>query len=78
MVLAEDNKGLLIAWTMRFMPLWNELSQQFIDVIQRAIRAHFKDEQVRWIRGFAYTIFSKAMFLASVKTKITFGKPLKT
>ena len=44
-----------------FMPLWNELSEQFINVIQRAIRAHFQVEQVRWIRGFAYTIFSKAM-----------------
>ena len=43
------------------MPLWNELSEQFIDVIQRAVRAHFKGEQVQWIRGFAYTIFSKVM-----------------
>ena len=46
---------------MKFMPLWNELSEKFIDVIQRAVRVHFKGEQVRWIRGFAYTIFSKAM-----------------
>lgn len=77
MVLAEDNKGLLIAWTMRFMPLWNELSEKFIDVIQRAVRVHFKGEQVRWIRGFAYTIFSKAMFLASVKTKTNIWKTIE-
>lgn len=54
-------EGLLIAWTMRFMPLWNEMSKKFIDVVQRAVRVHFKGEQVQWIGGFAYTIFSKAM-----------------
>lgn len=57
------------------MPLWNELSEKLIDVIQRPGGVHLKREQVWWIRGFAYTMFSRqwSVTFALQKTNFDFA-----
>ena len=46
---------------LRFMPLWNKFSSEFIDIIQGAARASFRQHKICWIRGLSYTLLAKAM-----------------
>ena len=63
-------KGLLLAWTMRFMPLWNKFSSEFIDIIQGAVRAFFQQQKICWIRGLSYTLLAKEMVVIHIAVHI--------
>ncbi|XP_078368398.1 uncharacterized protein LOC144652248 isoform X2 [Oculina patagonica] len=65
--LAQENKGFLVAWTMRYVELWYELKEEAIPVLQGAIRAAFPNQQLRWVKGQAYTLLTFGMLHALVQ-----------
>ena len=48
------------------MELWYELKDMAIPVLQRAIRAFFPNQQLRWVKGQAYTLLTFAMVYVSM------------
>lgn len=46
---------------MRYVELWYELKEEAIPVLQGAIRAAFPNQQLRWVKGQAYTLLTFGM-----------------
>ena len=51
-------KGLLLAWSMRFISLWTAFYDEFLTITASILARVFAHEQQRWCKGVACVIFA--------------------
>ncbi|XP_028418857.1 uncharacterized protein LOC114544405 isoform X1 [Dendronephthya gigantea] len=65
---ACGNKGILVAWCMRFLPIYEEIIESYFEDVKCILKAHFNTGcQMRWIKGVAYNLITYTMIHASAQ-----------
>lgn len=63
----DNNKGLFVAWAIRFLPLWEEITEAHGDELRTLLRKALPHQQPRWVKGLMFCIMANMMIHASAK-----------
>ncbi|XP_068753997.1 uncharacterized protein [Montipora capricornis] len=61
----DNNKGLFVAWAIRYLPLWEEIVHDHGDQLRSLVKKVVTHQQPRWVKGTMYCIMVKIMIHAS-------------
>ncbi|XP_078385019.1 uncharacterized protein LOC144667472 [Oculina patagonica] len=64
--LVQRNKGLLLAWSMRFMPIWDVLFETFVKNTTAILGRLLPQQQNRWTKGVSCVIFAFTLLRMSI------------
>lgn len=61
----DHNKGLFVAWAIRFLPLWEEILFDHGDQLRSLMRKAVPNQQPRWVKGITFCLIANIMVHAS-------------